>query len=179
MSIHEIITKDRAKANGLKYYFTGKPCKHGHIAERSTNGSNCKVCHQQRTEQRTKEFLSIPGNRENINSKHRQTYRDNIKHNMVLGCQRRAKAKNLTCSITVDDISLPSHCPVLGIPLLIGQEHCRDNWPSIDRIIPSQGYIPGNIVIVSSRANRIKNDSTVEELGKLYEFYKELQNNKN
>ena len=116
----DIITKQQAIAAGLKYYFTGKPCKHGHIAEKSTNGSNCKVCQQQYVERRTKKFLAIPGNREKYNIKHRQTYKDNIEHNMVLGCQKRAKAKNLPISITKDDISIPSHCPVLGIPLLIG-----------------------------------------------------------
>ena len=169
-----IITKQQAIAKKLKYYFTGKPCKYGHIAERSTNGSNCKVCHQQRTEKRTKEFLSIPGNKEKINHRYRQTYKDNIEHNMLLGCQKRAKAKNIPISITKNDILIPTHCPVLGIPLLIGQDHCRDNWPSVDRIVPSLGYIPNNIIIISARANRIKNDATLEELGKLYEFYKKL-----
>lgn len=172
----EIISKQQAIAAGLKYYFTGKPCKHGHLAEKYTNGSNCKVCHQQKVEERNKEFLAIPGNRENLNLKNRQTYKDNIEYHMVLGCHKRAKSKNLPFSITKNDISVPSHCPILGIPLLSGQEHCRDNWPSIDRIIPALGYIPGNIIVISSRANRIKNDATVEELGKLYQFYKTLQN---
>jgi hypothetical protein len=32
-----------AKAQGAKHYFTGKPCKHGHIALRETKGS-CVEC---------------------------------------------------------------------------------------------------------------------------------------
>lgn len=32
-----------AKATGAKYYFTGEPCKHGHIALRKTKGS-CVEC---------------------------------------------------------------------------------------------------------------------------------------
>lgn len=40
----QIITRAEAKAKGLKRYFTGKPCKHGHIAERMTSGGNCLVC---------------------------------------------------------------------------------------------------------------------------------------
>ena len=32
-----LITRADAKALGLKRYFTGKPCKHGHVAERTMN----------------------------------------------------------------------------------------------------------------------------------------------
>jgi hypothetical protein len=37
-----IITRADAKARGLKRYFTGKPCKHGHVAERYLCGLCCK-----------------------------------------------------------------------------------------------------------------------------------------
>lgn len=36
-------TRAEAKATGAKYYFTGDPCKHGHIAPRKTKGS-CVEC---------------------------------------------------------------------------------------------------------------------------------------
>jgi 5-methylcytosine-specific restriction endonuclease McrA len=36
-------TRQEAKATGAKYYFTGEPCKHGHIATRKTKGS-CVEC---------------------------------------------------------------------------------------------------------------------------------------
>jgi 5-methylcytosine-specific restriction endonuclease McrA len=36
-------TRAEAKAAGAKYYFTGEPCKHGHIAPRKTKGS-CVEC---------------------------------------------------------------------------------------------------------------------------------------
>jgi 5-methylcytosine-specific restriction endonuclease McrA len=36
-------TRTEAKATGAKYYFTGEPCKHGHIALRKTKGS-CLDC---------------------------------------------------------------------------------------------------------------------------------------
>lgn len=40
-----IITWSEAKAKGLKRYFTGKPCIHGHVEERHINGS-CIKCHE-------------------------------------------------------------------------------------------------------------------------------------
>ncbi len=42
----EIITRQRALKEGLKYYFTGKPCKHGHISKRWTIGKSCIECTQ-------------------------------------------------------------------------------------------------------------------------------------
>jgi len=36
-------TREEAKKTGSKYYFTGQPCKHGHIALRKTKGS-CVEC---------------------------------------------------------------------------------------------------------------------------------------
>jgi hypothetical protein len=43
MTLHIIISRKEAKAQGLKRYFTGKPCKHGHIAERHMEGK-CAKC---------------------------------------------------------------------------------------------------------------------------------------
>src|SRR5215472_876784 len=40
----ELISRAEAKARGLKRYFTGRPCKHGHIAERSFPKSTCLAC---------------------------------------------------------------------------------------------------------------------------------------
>jgi len=40
----EIITRAEAKEKGLKRYFTGKPCKHGHISERMVNNGGCLEC---------------------------------------------------------------------------------------------------------------------------------------
>jgi hypothetical protein len=42
----EIISRSQAKAAGLKFYFTGKPCKNGHIAERYAAG-RCVLCTRQ------------------------------------------------------------------------------------------------------------------------------------
>lgn len=38
-----------------------------------------------------------------------------------------------------------------------------DSW-SIDRVVPEKGYVFTNVVICSNKANRIKNDMTIEEM---------------
>ena len=40
----QIITRKEAKAAGLQRYFTGKPCKRGHVSERLTAGGTCQEC---------------------------------------------------------------------------------------------------------------------------------------
>lgn len=37
-------TRAEAKITGSKYYFTGEPCKHGHISPRKTKGSCLECC---------------------------------------------------------------------------------------------------------------------------------------
>ena len=44
----EIITRAEAKAQGLKRYFTGKPCKHGHVSERWASVKSCICCANKR-----------------------------------------------------------------------------------------------------------------------------------
>jgi len=40
----KIISRAEAREQGLKKYYTGKPCKHGHIAERITINGLCYIC---------------------------------------------------------------------------------------------------------------------------------------
>jgi 5-methylcytosine-specific restriction endonuclease McrA len=38
--------RQAAMADGLTQYFTGKPCKHGHVAKRNTIKGDCVACHK-------------------------------------------------------------------------------------------------------------------------------------
>jgi len=40
----EIVSRKDARALGLKRYFTGKPCKRGHVAERRVSIKGCVLC---------------------------------------------------------------------------------------------------------------------------------------
>ena len=76
----------------------------------------------------------------------------------------RAKAEGLDFNIDVSDIVIPELCPLLGIRLTKkGLPNCRTG-PSLDRKDSSKGYVKGNVWIISTRANTIKNDATLEEL---------------
>lgn len=47
----KIISRKEAVQLGLSRYFTGKPCKNGHIAERLMSVGQCLTCNKQRYEQ--------------------------------------------------------------------------------------------------------------------------------
>lgn len=86
-------------------------------------------------------------------------------YRMICNSKERAKKKKLDFNIGLDDfIDCPDTCPVLGLEFDWTSKKLNDNSPSMDRVEPQNGYIKGNVVIISSRANRIKNDGTLEEL---------------
>lgn len=80
----------------------------------------------------------------------------------------RAKRKNLPFNITPDDITIPTHCPVLGMPLKPGG---GDSAPTLDRVVPGLGYTRGNVLVVSNLANRIKTNAAIGDIAKVALFY--------
>src|SRR5687767_7316355 len=66
--------------------------------------------------QRQREFSRQPKIREQ-----RKEYDSGRRRERLLGeARKRAKAKGLLITITVDDIVVPEICPVLGIPMAFG-----------------------------------------------------------
>lgn len=105
---------------------------------------------------------------------------DSIYHALGVA-RRRAQDRGLPFNLTAADVlPLPTHCPVLGMPLHYDRGRGRgvtDDSPSLDRITPELGYVSGNVLVISQRANRIKNDATVAELQKIAAFYADLAAN--
>lgn len=113
-------------------------------------------------------------NREHHNQKMRDWwYKDKQRRPEVYiwsMARRRAKQTGRPFSITPDDIRIPDVCPALGLKLEFGVGHNQPNSPSIDAIIPALGYVPGNIAIISHRANGIKQNVGPEELRKVADW---------
>ena len=84
---------------------------------------------------------------------------------LVNKARARARESGVLCTITADDLTIPDFCPLLGIPLkrCVGGSPGPGS-PSIDRIDPARGYVPGNVWVISHRANRIKGDASAGEL---------------
>ncbi len=48
------ITRRAAKEKGLELYFTGKPCKYGHISQRRVSDYQCLECPHRAKSKKTK-----------------------------------------------------------------------------------------------------------------------------
>lgn len=69
------ISRKEAKKQGLNRYFTGKPCKHGHVSERYTKNCSCVACSNEYHKAYCK------ANREKVNAVSKK-YRDNNKEKL-------------------------------------------------------------------------------------------------
>ena len=88
--------------------------------------------------------------------------------------QQSAKKRNIEFKLSITDInelSFPITCPILGIPLKWHRGTPKDDSYSFDRIDSTQGYVPGNIQILSFKANRAKNNLTETELKQFSTYF--------
>lgn len=98
---------------------------------------------------------------------------NNPEHLIWMETKKRAKKRRIFFDIDVSDIIIPKVCPILGIELSFGVGRVHDASPSLDRIIPEKGYVKGNCFIISSKANRMKQENTLETLEKIILYIKE------
>ena len=83
----------------------------------------------------------------------------------------RAKSCGLDHTIKLKDIVIPSVCPVLGCVLKAGGT--EPHSMTLDRVDTALGYVPGNVRVISNRANRIKSDASLDELKKIISYIEE------
>lgn len=84
---------------------------------------------------------------------------------LLAGARHRAKKFGLPFFLEIEDILIPRLCPALGLPIVRGSGGVHTpNSPTLDRIAPELGYVPGNVAVISRRANAIKQNATAEEI---------------
>ena len=112
-------------------------------------------------------------------AKRRSTLRElriaNPEQEMLTRAKKRAVMRNVPFDLDVRDIVIPEVCPVLGIWLESSLEKAKGNSPSLDRIIPEKGYVKGNVIVISHRANQLKSDASLNEMEALFTFYSGLE----
>ena len=80
----------------------------------------------------------------------------------------RAKARSLEFSITREDILVPLVCPIMDRPFVYEKNHAMS--PTLDRVDSRLGYIPGNVRVISRRANTLKSNATIEEVAAILRY---------
>lgn len=90
-------TRQEAKATGAKYYFTGEPCKHGHVAPRKTKGAcvECiKIEWQQAAEKRADYFREY-NKREDVKDRKNEWYEANREQVIQAAATRPLEVKRV------------------------------------------------------------------------------------
>lgn len=116
--------------------------------------------------------LCKPCHSANVREKEKARRKVSPESFLLINARSRAKKLGIPFDITVDDIHIPTHCPILQIKLDrdIGE---RASCPSLDRIVPSLGYVKGNVDVISFEANYLKNANTLDTVEKIRRYIKD------
>lgn len=149
-----------ARRAGTTTYFTGRPCKHGHISERRTNTSNCVACQEIYVRKWAKEH---PESRRRFCNKYEKT-----KKGFLMRLYRNMQSR-------IDGVQKAKHHLYAGKSLLPRRDFydwalaCpeyhrlfdayeasgfdRHLAPSVDRVDSSRGYEIANMEWVTHSEN--------------------------
>lgn len=163
-------TRTDAFAAGADRYFTGVPCRHGHIAERYVSGScvGCREAHYQRRAPEIKARFQAArdADREGVKQRRNEWY---ARTKATRGPKRNAHMRKRFFYARAVNLRGPGHATARdlaaiwkrqrGLCALTGRR--LDRSAEIDHIIPRVrhgGDAPGNLRWVVKDANRAKRD---------------------
>jgi len=136
---------------------------------KSASGLN-SVCREivktqnQRYHQKTKAVVNARRKRNRRLQKESPEWEIWLRKKLLTDARGRARRRGIEFALTIEDVEVPERCPVFDIQLVWNSVKRSHNSPSLDRIEATKGYVPGNVWVISWRANDIKNDATPAEL---------------
>lgn len=170
------MASDRLMYDAAKHYL-GVLCKRGHgdVAGQSwrhIGHGNCVDC----TREGARKWKAANPDRAAINTKRRDMDRScreqRRKYPIAHACssaKKRAREFDVPCDISPDSLrelwkAQGGMCYWTGLDLSFDYEADRHPLkPSIDRLVPSDGYTVGNVVWASNFANRARSDCPAGE----------------
>lgn len=152
-------SREIAVANGEEIY-VGSRCRRGHDGRRYVEKMHgiCVTCYKE-----NQEAIMLKYRARKADPKYRA---EKLFHR----AKKRAAENGREFTITRDDIIIPSHCPISGLP--IGINLGEAEGLSLDRIDNSKGYILGNVAVISHRMNTLKSSTTIAEVEALLAYMK-------
>lgn len=172
-------TRKEAQERGDTYFYTGKPCKNGHVDMRYVSSPICVTCAKSTYLRRKPKTLAELKERYRADpEKYRQKERDWAElhpkrywaKSAMKNARVRAKKAGLPCTITIDYLVsiLPDTCPVFGTSFAyVGNGATCARSASLDRKEPAKGYVPGNVVVISHLANTIKQNASSKTVARV------------
>jgi hypothetical protein len=175
-----LISRKDAKAQGLRHYFTGRPCNKGHIAKRRTGNFNCLDCEAdvrltkvdyiatwQRENKDKVRARNDRWNEANIEQKRaygRQWIRDNPDKANAATARRRARILQATPKWADQDAITLYYETAAALSAQTGVPY------EVDHIVPLQGknvcglHVQNNLRVAKQKTNRSKGNKLIESL---------------
>lgn len=97
-----------------------------------------------------------------------------LKVNAVYRANKEGYKSDLTIDYLLEIFPKDFMCPALGVKMEWGNKKGIRTSPSLDKTIPDKGYMKGNVIWISTRANSIKADGTPEEVMKVAKWLKKV-----
>jgi len=101
-----------------------------------------------------------------------------IRHTLQLALKRAEIKKipfNIDLNYLIEIFPKTSLCPILGFKMQWGKDGGKKTSPSLDRIIPEKGYVKGNVMWISDKANTIKGNASLKEHIKVVNWLKKFK----
>lgn len=140
--------RQEANALGLPTYH-GNPCVYCQSTEHYTKSQACTSCY---------------------NTRRQHTDFNRRKYQIFARVKNQAKFSHTPFTITFNELEWPDVCPVLGTKLDYWAGQTRNNAVTFDRVDSRKGYVPGNVRVISHRANSWKSSMTVQDLERILEY---------
>lgn len=118
--------------------------------------------------QKDKKRYLVRAEQQKLNQK--KSRADDPRNYILKQVRSRSKRLGLEFNLEKDDIVIPEVCPILLIPIVVGNSKICDNSVSLDRIDNTKGYVKGNVQVISFKANRCKSNLTFDEIRRMYEY---------
>lgn len=153
-----------AKAVNSRFYFTGKPCKRGHISERQTSDAACVACKREQgkasAEQHKAYYLA---NRAKIINRSSERYARLNLENPGHNAERYAAAESTPKGLTDGHRAaiLGVYAERARLTRMTGTVH------HVDHIIPLRGesvsglHVPWNLQVLTAKENLSKSNKFV------------------
>ena len=162
-----LLSQREARAAGESLYFTGSACDHGHVAPRYARNGKCVVC----TRDAWNEWARKRRSTDKFRAQLRVLKVKDPARQMFREVKGRAKTRGIPFTITRSHIVVPESCPCCSRKIQPRTGAFKPGGvassPSLDRIVPEIGYIPGNVAVICWRCNTLKHDATLDELRNL------------
>lgn len=173
------ISRKLAKSNGLKFYFTGKPCSRGHVADRYVSGGTCVECAAKvvKNAERTRKWreenkASISErmdawrieNKDRLSAQKRVYYRENKKIFFANNARRRARKLSAT---VLWDLELTDFVEMEAFDLACKRNKVTGIEWDVDHMLPLHGvevsglHVWNNLQVIPSKLNNRKKNKMI------------------